>query len=77
MKRKQVEMTYLLCSQALRMDHCYSQLVLRECNLASKATRARIAHDQPFRVPFGNAESFPGTPTEYDIPVMLCRLQHH
>jgi len=33
--------------------------------------------DQAFRMPFAYEESFLGTPTEYDIPVMPRRLNHH
>jgi hypothetical protein len=77
MKRKRVEMTYLLFSQRLTYGSLLQPAWLHECTAASTTTRSGTTHDLPFRMPFADAESFAGAPAEYDIPVMPRQSHHH
>jgi len=77
MKRKQVEMTYLLYSQRPTNELLLQPAWLRDMRAASTATHAHTAPDQPFRMPYVDAECFPGTLAEYDIPVMPRWLHLH
>ena len=77
MKRKQVEMTYLLYSQRPRNARLPHPGYLGTYSAASTAVYIRLVRDQPCRMSYVETECFQNAFGEYDIPVIPRRMHPH